>query len=56
MPVDYSQNGKAQNARFLARELDQETTAARQARELGSEDYSTNGDSRPADDGICGGR
>lgn len=29
MPVDYSQNGKAQNERFLARELDQETQDAR---------------------------
>lgn len=29
MPTDYSQNGKAQNERFLARELDAETEDAR---------------------------
>jgi hypothetical protein len=33
-----------------------ETTATRRARELDGEDYGVNGDSRPADDGICGGR
>lgn len=32
MPTDYSQNGKARNARHLARELETETEQARAGR------------------------